>query len=73
MAVTKLWPVTYNLKRVLDYATDQTKTVGDGEYTEQQYQALADVLAYAENEEKTEKVLYMIWFCTIRQMFSMIT
>lgn len=59
MAVTKLWPVTYNLKRVLDYATDQTKTVGEGEYTEQQYQALADVLAYAENEEKTEKVLYV--------------
>ena len=59
MAVTKLWPVKDNLRRVLDYAVNPTKTVRESPYTEQQYQALADVIAYAENEEKTEKVMYV--------------
>lgn len=56
MAITKLWKVTYNLQRVLDYATDDTKTDINKhpKYSMKQYQALADVLAYAKDEEKTE-------------------
>lgn len=61
MAVTKLWKVTYNLKRVLDYATDDSKTDvnNNPQYSENQYQALADVLAYAQDESKTERELFV--------------
>ena len=61
MAVTKLWKVTYNLKRVLDYATDDLKTDvnNNPQYSENQYQALADVLAYAQDESKTERELFV--------------
>ncbi len=58
MAVTKLWSVTTNLERVIDYAANPQKTSAKL-YTEEQYQALADVLAYAKDEEKTEKEFYV--------------
>ena len=58
MAVTKLWSVKSNLKQVIDYAINPEKTAADV-YTEEQYQALADVLSYAKDEEKTERVLYV--------------
>ena len=57
MAVTKLWSVTHSLKHVIDYANDPEKT-SIKNFSEEQYQALADVLTYAKDEEKTEKVFY---------------
>lgn len=54
MAVTKLWAVKTNLGKVIDYANNPNKT-RNPKYTEEQYQALADVLTYAKDEEKTEK------------------
>ena len=56
-----LWKVTYNLKRVLDYATDDSKTDvnNNPQYSENQYQALVDVLAYAQDESKTERELFV--------------
>ena len=58
MAVTKLWPVTSNLKHVIDYAANEEKTSANT-YTDEQYQALRDVLAYAKDEEKTEREFYV--------------
>ncbi len=58
MAVTKLWSVSTNLERVIDYAINHEKTSADL-YTEEQYQALADVLSYAKDEEKTEQEFYV--------------
>ncbi|MBO4908102.1 MAG: relaxase/mobilization nuclease domain-containing protein [Lachnospiraceae bacterium] len=58
MAVTKLWPVKSNLKHVLDYAANKNKTSADT-YTEEQYQALRDVLTYAKDEDKTEREFYV--------------
>ena len=58
MAVSKIWPVRYSLKRVLDYAANPDKTKKK-DYSDEQYQALADVLSYAENEEKTEREFYV--------------
>ena len=58
MAVSKLWSVTNNLKKVIDYATNPEKTAADV-YTEEQYQALRDVLAYAKDEEKTEREFFV--------------
>lgn len=57
MAVSKLWSVTAKLGQVIDYATNPEKTAVNI-YTEQQYQALADVLQYAKSEEKTEMEFY---------------
>lgn len=57
MAVTKLWSVTHSLKKVIDYANNPEKT-SMKDFSEKQYQALADVLTYAKDEEKTEKVFY---------------
>lgn len=51
MAVSKLWSVTSRLGQVIDYAANPEKTAADI-YTEEQYQALRDVLAYAKDEEK---------------------
>lgn len=58
MTVSKLWPVTNNLSKVINYATNSEKTSKDV-YTEEQYQALKDVLSYAKDEEKTEQEFYV--------------
>ena len=53
MAVSKLWPVRYNLGQVIRYAENRQKTDISN------FQALGDVLTYAANEEKTEKQLFV--------------
>lgn len=58
MAVSKIWKVTVRLDKVIDYATNPEKTKVP-EYTSEQYQALADVLKYAKDEEKTEREFYV--------------
>lgn len=58
MAVSKLWSVKNRLSTVIDYATNPDKTAADI-YTEEQYQALRDVLTYAKDEEKTEKEFFV--------------
>lgn len=58
MAVTKLWKVTDNLDRVIDYAEDEEKTKKP-KYSEKEWQALKDVLEYAKDEEKTEQQFYV--------------
>lgn len=58
MAVTKLWVVKDNLNRVINYANNPDKTQNP-EYDKNQYQALADVLTYAKDEEKTERKFFV--------------
>ncbi|MCM1284735.1 MAG: relaxase/mobilization nuclease domain-containing protein [Acetobacter sp.] len=58
MAVTKLWKVTDNLDRVIDYAEDEEKT-RKPKYSEKEWQSLKDVLKYAKDEEKTEQQFYV--------------
>ena len=58
MAVSKLWSVTSRLGQVIDYAANPEKTAADI-YTEEQYQALRDVLSYAKDEEKTEREFFV--------------
>ena len=58
MAVSKIWKVTARLSQVIDYALDPEKTAA-GKFTPEQYQALADVLQYAKDEEKTEREFYV--------------
>ncbi|MBQ2970969.1 MAG: relaxase/mobilization nuclease domain-containing protein [Ruminococcus sp.] len=53
MAVSKLWAVRERLSQVIDYATNPQKT--DSKlFTEEDYQSLKDVIAYAKDETKTE-------------------
>ena len=61
MAVTKLWSVTERLGQVIDYATNPEKTSAKikREFSPEQYQALADVITYAKDEEKTEREFYV--------------
>ena len=59
MAVTKLWPVKCRLGAVIDYAENPEKTMKNkSKYSDADYQALKDVIAYAKNEEKTEHELF---------------
>ena len=55
MAVSKLWPVTVRLATVLDYASNPEKTTqSHTKYSDSDYQALSEVVAYATDVEKTE-------------------
>ncbi len=58
MAVTRLWKVNDRLDHVLNYATNKSKTENP-HYSKEELQALGDVLAYAKDEEKTEKQFYI--------------
>ena len=59
MAVSKLWPVTVRLATVFDYASNPEKTTkSKSKYSDADYQALRDVVAYAKDGEKTERELF---------------
>ena len=58
LKLSKLWSVTSRLGQVIDYAANPEKTAADI-YTEEQYQALRDVLSYAKDEEKTEREFFV--------------
>lgn len=58
MAVSKLWAVNSRLGTVINYAANPEKTAATV-YSEEQYQALRDVLDYAKDEEKTEREFYV--------------
>ena len=57
MAVSKLWAVKSNLGKVIDYANNPKKT-RNPKYNEQEYQALADVLTYAKDDEKNREAVF---------------
>ena len=56
MAVTKIWSIKGRAGSPLTYVTNPEKT--GREFTEPEKQALQDVIAYAANEDKTEKFYY---------------
>lgn len=66
MAVTKLWSVTERLGQVIDYATNPEKTSANikREFSPEQYQALADVIAYAK-EKKKQSENFMLRVSTV--------
>ena len=54
MAVSKFWPVRTNLRQTMDYVVNPEKTEADAISDD-----LSQVLAYAQDEKKTEKLLYV--------------
>ena len=56
MAVTKIWSIKGKADAPLSYVADPEKT--QKEFTEKEQQALADVIAYAANEDKTDQLFY---------------
>ena len=56
MAVTKIWNIRGKAGSPLEYIANPEKT--QREFSESERQALADVIAYAANEDKTEKLFY---------------
>ena len=51
MAVSKFWPVRTNLRQTMDYVVNPEKTEADAISDD-----LSQVLAYAQDEKKTEKL-----------------
>ena len=58
MATTKIWDIKCRLDILINYAANPDKTDGNN-YNEMELQALHDVMAYASDEYKTEKRLYV--------------
>lgn len=56
MAVTKIWNIRGKAGAPLKYVVNPDKTQRD--FTDNEKQALQDVIAYAANEDKTEKLFY---------------
>ena len=64
MAVTKIWNIRGKAGSPLEYIANPEKT--QREFTESERQALADVIAYAAAEDKTEKMFYTTGInCTV--------
>lgn len=58
MATTKIWDIKGRLDCLINYAANPEKTDGN-QYSKAEMQALHDVMAYAADEYKTEKRLYV--------------
>ena len=58
MATTKIWDIKGRLDVLINYAANPDKTDGN-QYHEAEMQALHNVMAYAADEYKTEKRLYV--------------
>lgn len=58
MAVTAIWDVKDNLKRVIEYVSNPEKTNND-DYAEEKISYLENVIKYDTNDSKTEKQLYV--------------
>ena len=56
MAVTRIWSIKGRAGSPLEYVANPEKT--QREFSESERQALADVIAYAANGDKTEKLFY---------------
>lgn len=57
MAVTKIWPIRRSLSAPIEYVSNEEKTanlVTKAEHSQEELQALDDVIEYAANEDKTE-------------------
>ena len=58
MATTAIWDVTDRLDRVIDYATNPQKTE-NLDFSSPSFQGLQNVLAYTQQDAKTEKQFYV--------------
>jgi len=54
VAVSRFWPVRTNLRQTIDYVVNPEKTKADAVPDD-----LSQVIAYAQDEKKTEKLLYV--------------
>ena len=55
MAVTKIWRIKGRADKVISYASNIEKT----SFSDSDRQALADVIEYAANEDKTERRIFV--------------
>ena len=58
MATTKIWKVDSHLRRVVDYAKNENKTINP-DWEKSSYQAMEDVMNYAADDLKTEQKFYV--------------
>ena len=59
MATTKIWKVEKRLDHVINYATNEEKTKNNySKYGMDEFDSIRQVMAYATNPDKTEKLFY---------------
>ena len=58
MAVTKIWKIKSNLKKVINYISDSEKTVNE-DYDKDAFKDLHNLIDYTTNDIKTEKKCYV--------------
>lgn len=58
MATTKIWKVDSHLRRVVDYAKNENKTINP-DWEKSSYQAMEDVMNCAADDLKTEQKFYV--------------
>ena len=58
MAVTKIWKIKSNLKKVINYISDSEKTVNE-DYDKDIFKDLHNLIDYTTNDIKTEKKCYV--------------
>ena len=58
MAVTKIWKIKSNLKKVINYISDSEKTVNEN-YDKDVFKDLHNLIDYTTNDIKTEKKCYV--------------
>ena len=58
MAVTKIWKIKSNLKKVINYISDSEKTVNE-DYDKDVFKDLHNLIDYTTNDIKTEKKCYV--------------
>lgn len=58
MAVTKIWKIKSNLKKVINYISDSEKTVNE-DYDKDAFKDLHNLINYTTNDIKTEKKCYV--------------
>lgn len=61
MATTAIWDVTDRLERVIDYATNPSKTE-NLDFSDPVFQSLHNVLEYTGQDGKTEQQFYVTGF-----------
>lgn len=59
MAVTSIWPIKGNIKKVLDYASNPEKTTSEKTDGLAELHIIDGVMEYAANDIKTEKRMYV--------------
>ena len=74
MAVTSIWPIKGKVENVIQYAANPEKTTEETAQAVSSLHAVDDVIEYAADQLKTEKLMYVSGIhCTLQNDFGAIS